>query len=838
MHETEVKQRLEDEQLLFGSSDLRQEYKSTRYTKEHRTYIKRKIQESLQDGSVKIEDREAMFANYDHLCTYIENLPKEENIVEAIEKYLKNAEIEDDNNELEENLVATSDKKKNFRYPFAHKMLTKIKLPNKEGLHYPPNGLGAHIQEVDDYGESVAFTSDGKYKLGSFFSEGKTETGDTIPPEHYAALLVDVVGPVHDILKFLGTLEAQIMPDHEIMTAALVRKYFEGRTVTLRGKDYTLTEEDVEFVAQVIEDHENIGDPNYLRELGRDKYASADNNADRAKSLFFLIDTQTGVFEVGEDGKVVLNQEQLKKRFADLYFRHVARFIYENDTEQVIKTAKVFRPEWGAYALRDYIALFTELENSSDIEMPADWRELLINTALEVLEESEKEHYELLEHGVAYDPETGENYSFSVQDILQIRDTKIQLVKQLFNTDKIVFLDQVFDRFFDQRSELGAQVVYYAEQTFMDVLAEADIFSGDENQKEKQEQLVAKILADPFTYKLDHLMHQRAFLYEAAKVASDGYNERHDYPANELVSDQERSFNLSSFVSLQETLGILADKTTKSQEEVLKSILEGTLSFKEWLTLVEAQKMSYLASRLWNGDAFFRDIKLFDQSSVDDRKEDWYQILDNSKLMAKWLSVDYVAADPDKMAAYAEDKTFLQEKHPEFLEQVVPLLHPEYAMNFDDGQVTNPQRNTIRRLSEEITDKKAVKDMSEIDREVMESIAGNGTELMATILGVIQLANELEESPIKILEDLAKVKHLDDLAFSQEDLKARDIYLYKHLMTYKDKIWQEKEMEMGLNPSGFSTKNSPNEDIQRLGLMAERILDFINPGLAFEQTEV
>ncbi len=225
----------------------------------------------------------------------------------------------------------------------------------------PPGGLGIHLKEVHDFTNAFLLSPGEKSHFAAIISDRD------------AQLMSYVVGDIHDILKFLGSMDAQIMPDHEVMTAELIRRTFVNRKVIFAGSnEETITSEDVEFVAGVVGDHENIE-----KEEGRSDFIKQ-GRIERAKALFFVIDVLTGALKpvAGEHEHAVvtlqIDASQLWNRFGDLYLRHIDPI-----------EGKIFRPQWGSYALGDLVATFDVLEKNGLAIVPPDGQEeLTIKKAL------------------------------------------------------------------------------------------------------------------------------------------------------------------------------------------------------------------------------------------------------------------------------------------------------------------------------------------------------------------------------------------------------------------------------------------------------------------------
>lgn len=208
---------------------------------------------------------------------------------------------------------------------------TKGQLENR-----PAGGLGRHLKEVEEFPTEFLFDSQGESRFPSVISTRETQ------------LFVNVIAPMHDVLKFLGTYDAQVTPDHEIMIKKLVTDHFTGKHVKLAGKQETLTQEDTAFIAGIVGDHENI-----YKEEGRANFINSDSRLERAKALFFVADTLTGAIRLNNDGSFSIDRDQLRTRFTDLYFRHI-------DLEK----GKVFRPQWGESSIGDLLSTITTLEKS------------------------------------------------------------------------------------------------------------------------------------------------------------------------------------------------------------------------------------------------------------------------------------------------------------------------------------------------------------------------------------------------------------------------------------------------------------------------------------------
>lgn len=170
--------------------------------------------------------------------------------------------------------------------------------------------------------------------------------GDTLHlSKRQQELLINFVGPLHDLLKLLGDFDSnmQAVPDHEEFVAYIVKQF---------GKKFGLSDEDVAFISELVGDHENI-----FKEKNRDGFISSKDPLLEGKAVFFVSDVLTNVFSFTEvDGQksLVMKEAELKSRFEDLAFRHMDKI-----------EGKVFRPEWIPFALTDVEAFLRHLSNHS-----------------------------------------------------------------------------------------------------------------------------------------------------------------------------------------------------------------------------------------------------------------------------------------------------------------------------------------------------------------------------------------------------------------------------------------------------------------------------------------
>lgn len=264
-----------------------------------------------------------------------------------------------------------------------------------------PRGLAAHLIEIEKFCFDFLLTDQMHSKLG-----------ESILPTRHAQLLTYVVAPLHDLLKYMGTPQSQVVPDHEIMAAELVRRTFSGKSVSLGSTSSTLSNEDVAFISGVIGDHENLE-----KELGRSKWILSPDPIEKAKAIFSVMDTLTASLLVSDNGKTwLVDPIQLHKRFTNLYFRHMD-----------LEAGKIFRPEWGLHAIADLSFTLTKLGELGPIQIRGitvkeSIKETLTLAALEAIDAA------LTENGLRA---TSSTKTFSAEQFARIENARSLLTSEL-----------------------------------------------------------------------------------------------------------------------------------------------------------------------------------------------------------------------------------------------------------------------------------------------------------------------------------------------------------------------------------------------------------------------
>jgi len=211
---------------------------------------------------------------------------------------------------------------------------------------------------------------DSFYEFFQKVNKGKAETEQILKPRH--ATLLEFVGRTHDICKLLGSANAQIDPDHEVIYKNIVGKFLVGKTFTpTSGETITFTEADVKFITEVVGLHEDIwresSFANQANSLKKDTQEEDIDYVRRARSLMHFIDIFGSAVRFDGETLKIVNEEAFKSRFIDLFQRHIRLSIgivnSNSDKELVDWTiGKVYRPKWGLHGVAGLTWVFESLK--------------------------------------------------------------------------------------------------------------------------------------------------------------------------------------------------------------------------------------------------------------------------------------------------------------------------------------------------------------------------------------------------------------------------------------------------------------------------------------------
>lgn len=197
--------------------------------------------------------------------------------------------------------------------------------------------LNEHLSETTEYAAGLYQSLALDHSTDQGLSTDPTQQQSSFLESQDLQIIAEVITPLHDLAKHLGSHASQVASDHQVVMAYLLETY---------GLKLGLEDNQATFAADVIRDHENdVVSRHYLLE-------NEDNKINQAKALFFLIDAFTGYVNIDPDTKeVTANAEALNKRFNDILLRW-------NDNI----TSKDIDPNWALTAILDFLAGMTTLE--------------------------------------------------------------------------------------------------------------------------------------------------------------------------------------------------------------------------------------------------------------------------------------------------------------------------------------------------------------------------------------------------------------------------------------------------------------------------------------------
>ncbi|MEP7166662.1 MAG: hypothetical protein ABI758_01635 [Candidatus Woesebacteria bacterium] len=169
-------------------------------------------------------------------------------------------------------------------------------------------------------------------------------------------LLSEAAAPLHDVIKLLGSPNAQIEADHEHVMAEIFEKIAVGKRIVAlgQGDEQILTTEDVRFLAGIVGKHEDVYREEEFAAFTQSFKQEMGTNIDdpiaieRGRMLFHLIDLFGRATDITKEGEfVIVDQEKFKDRYVNLFRRHIKLPIQGSfDWSK----GKMFRPLWGLYA--------------------------------------------------------------------------------------------------------------------------------------------------------------------------------------------------------------------------------------------------------------------------------------------------------------------------------------------------------------------------------------------------------------------------------------------------------------------------------------------------------
>lgn len=239
---------------------------------------------------------------------------------------------------------------------FADTIFANADDPDSERDPEKEPDLAEHLRDISAFAQKFLYKPDGSLR----FSE-------KVLNKRQVALMTQVIPQWHDLLKLLTTPEFQIAPDHEAVTGHLFRQTMQGKTFILDGVKTELSDDDIAFIAGVIEDHENMG-----KSDTRTHFVDSKDPVEKGKAIFFMMDVLTGCFtEEGlQEGKLIIDTQQLEKRFTNLYVRHLDPI-----------EGKTYEPDWGLRTIQDLFHTLDTLEKQGDLNLHHNTKALILSEA-------------------------------------------------------------------------------------------------------------------------------------------------------------------------------------------------------------------------------------------------------------------------------------------------------------------------------------------------------------------------------------------------------------------------------------------------------------------------
>jgi hypothetical protein len=195
------------------------------------------------------------------------------------------------------------------------------------------------------------------HRLGDILKQHPPAPGkEAFLPAEHLDLIAQYVGPLHDVMKFLGSPDMQANDSHEILMGYIINEFFPA---------LGFTPEETSIIAQVIIEHENI-----FREDKWHDLAKSEDPIQRDKAFFFLNDVMTGAIQVDEQGNITFDPALLQERYGDVYYRHID-----------LVEGKVFRPEWGVNSVKEILVTLETIAAAHNLTLSDAERLKLIQCA-------------------------------------------------------------------------------------------------------------------------------------------------------------------------------------------------------------------------------------------------------------------------------------------------------------------------------------------------------------------------------------------------------------------------------------------------------------------------
>lgn len=303
------------------------------------------------------------------------------------------------------------DKEGSFdRYDYRLKALfLGIALESKNANLAFLKGLYQHgelFQHLDEVNETVANISSGLSKNLS------SERGKLLTERQL--LLMEFTGSTHDLPKLLGSMNAQIDSDHEVIYRKIIGKHLVGKSfVASNGETIVFEAKDVDFITGLSGFHEDIWREkafseqhnSFKEEFDPDKPENLDKAVERARMIFHFEDIFGNAIGFNDlDELCVKDDEKSEKafqdRFIDLFRRHIQLPIQiaGGEKKDNWSRGKVFRPEWGLNGVAGLIQTFSQLDSGWGVKVNPELIKKVQGAIEQVLKEALTAAYDALEN--------------------------------------------------------------------------------------------------------------------------------------------------------------------------------------------------------------------------------------------------------------------------------------------------------------------------------------------------------------------------------------------------------------------------------------------------------
>jgi len=182
--------------------------------------------------------------------------------------------------------------------------------------------------------------------------------GNLLPERTF--ILLEFFARTHDLGKLAGPPNAQIDPDHEVIYKEIISSNMLGRTYrSISGKEIVFDKSDVGFLEEMSY-HEDIWrEESFASQIkSLNERVNLDLNpqvaVQRARMIFHFVDIFGDALNYDEkEGLTISNDKDFRRRFVDLYRRHLNLPIDESSQMNGFnwKIGKVFRPQWGLHGV-------------------------------------------------------------------------------------------------------------------------------------------------------------------------------------------------------------------------------------------------------------------------------------------------------------------------------------------------------------------------------------------------------------------------------------------------------------------------------------------------------